>query len=305
MESEFNPLTTTHVDLEIEEVLPEICLEANKFELWFQPVYELLTGKVIHNEVLVRWRDNLGNLRQPQELLAALQSTQLLNQLDRIVVQKSIEVLSQNDKVTVSINLSNEIFEDQTFSAQLQSWLIKYNVAAPRICFEIEEEMICHSIQQAISFITELQQLGCHIAIDNYTGRYFSLLQLQEMPISMIKLDRSFAKNSISPAQKQLAIAISQTSKILKKQCIFKGINDKYSLSFANDLGVKGVQGYSLGKPQEKPKTFGLIGLLIVRIIALLILLYIFKSMLGINLFKDRHAWEVILDFVQSIFDSK
>ena len=99
METEFDPLATAHIDLQIEEDFPEIRLEADKFELWFQPVYELATGSVLHNEVLVRWRDMQGNLRQPQELLMALQNTQLLCQLDRIVVEKSIEVLQQQPKV--------------------------------------------------------------------------------------------------------------------------------------------------------------------------------------------------------------
>ena len=132
METEFNPKTTAHIDFELEE-FPEIRLEADKFELWFQPVYELLTGSVLHNEVLVRWRDKDGNLRQPQELLTALKDTQLLGQLDRIIVKKSIEVLSQNIKVKISINLSNDIFADLDFPDQLHKWLTQYKVAANRL----------------------------------------------------------------------------------------------------------------------------------------------------------------------------
>ncbi len=304
METEFNPLTTPHIELEIEE-FPAIRLEADKFELWFQPVYELATGKILHNEVLVRWRDEQGNLRPTQELLIALQNTQLLNQLDRIVVEKSIELLSQQSKVKVSINLSNEIFVDLTFSKQLHTWLTQYNVSATRISFEIEEDVIFQTQTKAIAFITELQMIGCYIAIDNFTGRYFSLSQLQELPISIIKLDPRFARSSLSSSQKQMAKAIAYACNTFQKQCVLKGIDDKYSLKFANDIGVKAVQGYSLSKPQDKPKTFGLIGLLIVRIIAILILLYIFKSLIGIDLFKNRHAWEVIGDFIQSIFDGK
>jgi EAL domain-containing protein (putative c-di-GMP-specific phosphodiesterase class I) len=309
METEFDPLATAHIDLQIEEDFSEIRLEADKFELWFQPVYELATGNVLHNEVLVRWRDMQGNLRQPQELLLALQNTQLLCQLDRIVVEKSIEVLMQQPKVKVSINLSNEIFTDHKFPEQLHKWLSQYNVLAKRISFEIPEEMLCQMQPQAIALITELKMIGCSIVIDDFTGKYFSLLQLQELPISMIKLDRSFARKSLSPSQKQIAIAISYTSKVFQKQCIVKGIDDKYSLKFASELGVKGVQGYSLSQPQDNPKTLGLFSLLISRIvvsaIAILILLYIFKSLMGIDLFKDRHAWEVLSDFFESIFGGK
>ena len=305
MEPEFNPLTTAHIDLQLAEEFPEIRLEAEKFELWFQPVYELATGKVLHNEVLVRWRDEQGNLRQPQELLTALQNTQLLNQLDRIVVEKSIVVLSQQANIRVSINLSDEIFVDQEFLSQLYTWLNQYKVSAKRISFEIEEAILFQQQSLVLPFITELQMMGCDVVIDNFSGRFFSLLQLQQLPMAMIKLDRNFARQPLSLAQKQLVIAIAHTSNIFQKQCVLKGIDDKFALNFANDLGIKGVQGYSLCRPQEKPKTFGLIGLMLIRIIAILVLLYIVKSFLGIDIFQNLHAWEVISDFIQSIFDGK
>ena len=304
METEFNPKTTAHIDFELEE-FPEIRLEADKFELWFQPVYELLTGRVLHNEVLVRWRDESGNLRQSQELLMVLQNTQLLCQLDLIVVKKSIQVMSENIKIKVSINLSSEIFADRDFPHQLHQWLTQYHVVANRLSFEIEEISLQQHQIQAIALIEELQKIGCNIVIDNFTGQHFSLVQLQQLPFNIIKLDRSFASPSLPPVQKQMAIAIANISKIFQKQCVLKGIDNKYSLKFASDLGVKAVQGYSLSKPQDKPRTFALVGLLIVRIIAFLILLYILKSILGIDLVKDHHAWEVIGDFIQSIFDGK
>jgi len=309
MENEFDPSVTAHVDLQLEDTFPEIRLEADKFELWFQPVYELATGKVLHNEVLVRWRDAQGNLRQPQELLMALQNTQLLYQLDRIVLKKSIQVLSQQPKVTVSINLSDEIFTDHKFPSRLYQWLRKYDVAAKRLSFEIGESILCELRPQVVEFITELKMIGCSIVIDDFTGKYFSLSQLQDLPISMIKLDRSFAQQFLSPDQKKIAIAIAYTCKVFQKSCILKGIDDKYSLKFANELGLKGVQGYSLCQPQDNPKTVGSIGLLIARIVAsmivILILLYIVKSLMGIDLVKDRHSWEVISDFFEAIFGGK
>jgi EAL domain-containing protein (putative c-di-GMP-specific phosphodiesterase class I) len=305
METEFNPLTTAHIDLQIEEEFPKIQLQAEKFELWFQPVYDLATGVILHNEVLVRWRDEQGNLRQPQELLIALQNTQLLNQLDRIIVEKSISILSNQTNVTLSINLSNDIFDDQEFLPQLHTWLAQYKVAPKRLYFEIEEEVLFQEQPLVLPFITELQMMGCYVVIDNFTGKFFPLLQLQELPVKMIKLERSFALRPVSITKKQLATAISYVSRTFQIQTVLKGIDDNLSLKLANDIGVKGVQGYSLSRPQEKPKTFGFIGLLIIKTIAVLILLYIFKSLVGINIFPDHHLWDIIVEFFQSIFDRK
>jgi len=250
----------------------------------------------------VRWRDDQGNLRQPQELLMALQNTQLLWQLDRIVVEKSIEVLSQRPKVRLSINLSHEIFTDQTFLDHFQAWLSHYNVSAKRLSFEFEEVIFSQMPASAIALITALQQMGCYLVIDNFTGTYFTLMQLQALPIAMIKLDRNFGQKSLNPDQKQLAMAIAHTSRIFKIQCIVKGIDNQYALQFADDIGAKGVQGYALSQPENKPKIL-LAGLLFTRIIGFLILLYMFKSLIGIDLFPNRHGWEVIRDWGQSLVE--
>lgn len=304
METDFNPLTTAHIDLLLEE-FTEIKLEADKFELWFQPVYDLLTAQVLHNEVLVRWRDHKGELRQPRDLQLVLQDTQLLTQLDRIVVEKSIQLLVQQPKIKVSINLSNEIFADDAFPEQLHKWLQQYQVEAKRIALEIEEETILQNFSKAIALMTELQAIGCPVVIDNFSGRGFTFQQFQELPIVIIKLHPSFSRKTLTSSQKQLAKAIAHSCNIFQKQCIFKGIEDNFGLKLANDLGAKGAQGYSLSRPQNKPKTLGLIGLLIFRILIVLIFLYIFKSLVGINLDHNRHAWEVIMDFFQSLFDGK
>ena len=73
MEADFNPEETAHIDLPLDSFSLEIQLVADKFVLWFQPVYELETGKVLHNEVLIRWRDNEGNLKSPKELFLVLE----------------------------------------------------------------------------------------------------------------------------------------------------------------------------------------------------------------------------------------
>jgi EAL domain-containing protein (putative c-di-GMP-specific phosphodiesterase class I) len=90
--------------------------------------------------------------------------------LDLIVVEKSIEVLAQRPKVKVSVNLSNEIFIDQTFISQLQGWLNHYNISPKRLGFEFEEEVVSQLAPEAIAFMTRLQQMGCDIVIDNFTG---------------------------------------------------------------------------------------------------------------------------------------
>ncbi|MEE3715798.1 EAL domain-containing protein [Tumidithrix elongata RA019] len=303
METEFDPQETEHIDLDLDDYLSEIKLAADKFELWFQPVYEIVSGTVLHNEVLVRWRDNEGRLRSPRELFEVLQNTHLMGQLDRIVVEKSIEILAQNSKVSLSINLSAEILEDSDFLSQLQKWLEHYRVNPKLLMFELDEAIFIHTSIKSLELMKAFKQMGCGVVLDSFTGNHFSLHQWQSLPIDTIKLDRNLIADPQSSEQKQLAKAIAHISPIFHKRCIATGIDNKQILKFAYDIGVQGVQGFLLGRPDDKPKTFVSVGVLIVRIITFLILLYIIKSLAGIDLFPNRHAWEVIADFFQSLFE--
>ncbi|CAN1211474.1 EAL domain-containing protein [Tumidithrix helvetica PCC 7403] len=303
METEFDPLETEHIDLDLDDCLSEIKLAADKFELWFQPVYEIVSGTVLHNEVLVRWRDNEGRLRSPRDLFEVLQNTHLIWQLDRIVAEKSIEILAQNSKISLSINLSEEILEDRDFLSQLQNWLAHYRVSPKRLMFELDEAVVIQTSLKSQELMKAFQQIGCGVVLDRFTGSHFSLQQWQSLPIDTIKLDRNMIADPQSSEQKQLAKAIAHISPIFHKRCIATGIDNKKLLKFAYDIGVQGVQGYLLDRPDEKPKTFISAGVLVVRIITVLIMIYIIKTLAGIDLFPERHSWEVISDFFQSLFE--
>lgn len=309
MEADFNPEETAHIDLPLDSFSSEIQLVADKFVLWFQPVYELETGKVLHNEVLIRWRDNQGNLKSPKELFLILEGTQLLWQLDRIVIEKSIEILSKQANVNLSVNLSREVLEDSFFLSQLKIFLDRYSVEPKRLSFELEELIIQEKFSQSLQLMKGLKEIGCSVILDSCTGTYFSLQQWQILPIDIIKLDRGLISKTQSQANElaqkhQLAIAIIKISKTFNKKCIAKGIDNQALLTSARNLGVQGVQGYLLNSPQNKPSTLISMGLVSTGITSLFILLYIFKSLLGINLDPDRHAWEVIQDFVQPFFEN-
>lgn len=302
MQSAFDPNATVHVDLSLED-LPEVKLIADKFVLWFQPVYELETGKVIHNEVLVRWRDKEGNLKSPQELFTFLQGTKLLWQLDRIVVAKAIDILREQRDVILSVNLSAEILEDQDFLNYVRDRLTQAGINPKHLSFELPEALVQQDWSAYLALIKGLKKLGCSVALDSCTGQYFSLQQWQSLPIDLIKLDRALMAQLQSPEQQLLIIALIKTNRLFNRQCIAKGIDSLPMLTQVRQLGVQGAQGYFLNSPNNKPNTFISFGLFSTSLISLLLLLYLFKSYFGINIFSEKHAWEVLMDFIQPFFE--
>ncbi|MEB3312105.1 MAG: EAL domain-containing protein [Snowella sp.] len=304
MQSAFDPDATVHVDLSLEG-LPEVQLIADKFVLWFQPVYELETGKVIHNEVLVRWRDKKGNLKSPQELFSYLQGTKLLWQLDRIVVAKAIDILVEQRDVILSVNLSAEVLEDPDFLGYVRDRLTQAQVDPKRLSFELPEIWVQKNFSTALAFMQTLKKLGCSVVLDSCTGAYFSLQQWQVLPIDQIKLDRDLTAQLQSHKQQLLASALIKTNRLFNRHCIAKGIDNLPMLTLVRKLGIQGAQGYFLNSPNNKPNTFISFGLFSTSLVSLLLLLYLFKSALGINIFSEKHAWEVLIDFIQPFFEQE
>ncbi len=302
MSSAFDPAATVHVDLSLDG-LPEVKLVADKFVLWFQPVYGLETGKVIHNEVLVRWRDKQGNLKSPQELFKFLQGTKLLWQLDRIVVAKAIDILVEQRDVILSVNLSVEILEDQDFLNYVRDRLTQAGVDPKHLSFELPEASVQQDFSSYLTFIQGLKTLGCSVVLDSCTGEYFSLQQWQTLPIDLIKLDRDLTAQLQSHEKQLLVSALIRTNRLFNRQCIAKGIDNLPMLTLVRKLGVQGAQGYFLNSPNNKPNTLISLGLFSTSLVSLLLLLYLFKSTLGINIFPEQHAWDVLMDFIQPLFE--
>lgn len=294
MEPAFDPQNTAHLDLSVQEIVPDIKLDAEKCVLCFQPVYELETGRVMHNEALVRWQNPQGELKPPQAFLAQLEAANLLGELDRLVVDKAIAILREQRSVVLSINLSAVTIGDPTFITYLQSRLTTAGIDPKRLGLELPETLIHPQDTAAIAWLQDLRRLGCWVTLDSCTGQRFSLQEWQFLPVDRVKLDRQLVAQFDQRDTQNLAIALVRTNQLFKRFCIAKGIDNQNLLSVARRLGVQGVQGYYLRTPQRQPHLFLSISLLGTGFVSFLVLLYILKSLLGINLVPQEHAWQVI-----------
>ncbi len=304
MESAFDPQDTAPLNLSAQEPLRNLTLQADRCILCFQPVYQLETGRVMHNEVLVRRQNDQGELLPPQAFLAQLQTANLLGELDRLVVAKAIAILREQRQVILAVNLSAVTLEDRTFLAYVKDQLTVTGIDPGRLGFELPETLIQPQDQAQITWLQSLRQLGCWVTLDSCTGKQFSLQEWQSLPVDWVKLDRQFVAQFEERETQNLAIALVKTNQLFKRGCIAKGIDNQNLLNRARRLGVQGVQGYYLRTPQRNPHLFLSFSLLGTGFLGLLMLLYLLKSLLGINLVPQEHAWQVIWHFVEPLLES-
>ncbi|AFZ42659.1 diguanylate phosphodiesterase [Halothece sp. PCC 7418] len=233
---------------------PEAIFERGTFELWYQPVYDIETGAVLYNEVLLRWRDEQEQLHLPPEFLPILGKAGLLARVDALVMQKALLALSHNSSLQLSVNLSQETLGNREFLEELELSLQEKNIDPKRLRFEITESAIAQDFSQALTFLTELKNLGCLIVLDDFASHDLSLAKCEALPIDTIKLNQQFLKRlQDDPKSEAFAKATLSFCQSLG-QVTAKFITDESTLKLVQAAGFHAIQGNHLHQATAIPE---------------------------------------------------
>lgn len=227
--------------------------ERGKFKLWFQPVYQTKTGAVLHNEVLLRWQDDQGELHLPQEFLRSVSSPQSLQQLDQIIIRKSADFLAEHPDRCLSVNLSGEGLNDYTLSEYIQTVLDQSGVNPKHLSFELTEVVIAKNFTAALTFIREVKNIGCSIIIDDFSSCQLTLFQCQQLNVDFVKVDGQLIQRlKTDPSSRVLTQAILEGAQTLS-QVIAKYVSDPVTLALVEEVNLKYVQGHYFKAPSPEP----------------------------------------------------
>ena len=130
------------------------------FELWYQPIYDVTDGSVLYNEVLLRWRNNAGQLYRPRDFLASFAEGQTVGWLDRVVIEKAIQTLVTHPQLSLSINLSDQVYRDSQLVEHIYAQLSCFQVHPSQLHFELTEQSIAQNFASAIALIQDLKSIG-------------------------------------------------------------------------------------------------------------------------------------------------
>jgi len=229
-------------------------LETNQFRMVYQPQYELVTGKIIGVEGLIRWEHpKLGPI-SPVEFIPLAEETGLIVPIGKwILRQVCLDHTNwkQNGigQVKMAVNISVRQMQDQGFVKIVKQVIDEYQVSPDMIELEITES-IMQNINHSIVILKELKELGVKIAIDDFGKGYSSLSYLKNLPIDKIKVDKSFVDDIVDPNHNGLiAKAIIDIGHIMKFTVIAEGIEDETQVAFLLKNNCKLGQGYYFSKP--------------------------------------------------------
>jgi EAL domain-containing protein (putative c-di-GMP-specific phosphodiesterase class I)/multidrug resistance efflux pump len=232
-------------------------LEADQIDLWFQPVYQMPTGVVLHHEVFVRWRDRQGQFHLPETFFPSLARMGLLPWLDRQVIQKVIDRLVQEEFLSLSVNLSAASLNDRHLAAYIEDSLERSKIDPNRLHFEIPEKSAAYHFQAAIELIQSIQKLGCGVILDSFTAQDLTAEQCEALAVNMVKADGQILQILSSPTGEDLTEYLLEMRPVLGA-IVVKFVEESATAEWAEQCGFNGVQGCYLNPPDSVPDSVAL-----------------------------------------------
>ncbi|MBM7063183.1 EAL domain-containing protein [Pseudomonas sp. UL073] len=234
-------------------------LDEQRFCLYAQEIMaaDSLDDDGLHIELLVRLRDEDGQLVPPIQFIPAAERYGLMPLIDRWVVGRAFAILVERQQggqvpiATCAINLSGATIGDEHFLAFLRAQFREHGIAPPQICFEITETSAIANLDSAVSFIRELQELGCRFALDDFGAGMSSFAYLKHLPVDYLKIDGGFVRDMLNdPIDRAMVEMISHLGRVMGKRTIAEFVENRETREALGDIGVDYVQGFGIARPR-------------------------------------------------------
>jgi diguanylate cyclase (GGDEF)-like protein/PAS domain S-box-containing protein len=233
-------------------------VEEDRLELFFQPIIGIGKGdgeKRGHYELLLRMRDENGDLVSPDQFIPAAERYNLMSTLDRWVIQTALAELADRDaegeaRYTIAINLSGTSLSEDRFLADVIKELEKQDLPVGAVCFEITETAAISNLSRVVHFMQTLKKLGCKFSLDDFGSGLSSFTYLKNLPVDYLKIDGQFIRNVVDDTvDESMVKAIWEVGHAMGIQTIAERVETKQVLDKLSSLGVEYAQGYYIQRP--------------------------------------------------------
>ncbi len=227
--------------------------------LFYQPIIDLKTHRLIGFEALVRWNHPKRGLIYPLEFIPLAEEDGQINAIGEWILREACRELRvlqgrypSQVPLKMSINISSKQFAQQDIVGRVAGILKDTGVDARSLAFEITESMIMENIDAAVATMGQLRDMGIHIHIDDFGTGYSSLSYLHRFPINALKIDRLFiSKLSANGENQEVVMSIISLAKSLNFDVIAEGVELDHQLVQIKDLQCQFAQGFLFSEPME------------------------------------------------------
>lgn len=229
--------------------------------LHFQPIVCVKRGGICGFESLVRWPHPKRGLVPPDKFIPLAEETGLIIPLGQWVIADSLRQLrewlddhslnldAENPDFSVNVNVSSRQFGKGNLVSFIREKLEEYSLPGKCLKVEITESLLIQNPESAIKELNELKDLGILLAIDDFGTGYSSLSYLQQMPVDVLKIDRSFISGEESEESVHIVQSIIAMARSLGLEVVAEGVETEGQLAFLQNMQCEKAQGYMFSRP--------------------------------------------------------
>ena len=242
----------------ITELKKALSTNQHELQLFYQPKMELSSDKILGVEALIRWQnDNLGFI-SPEDFIAIAEQAGFINKITEWVYQQAVKDVrifrEQGVDVVVAINISAQDVMNPEQLTMINSLLESNGLPAQALSFELTEGDLVKDPEQALQHLGYLRASGFSIAIDDFGTGYSSLAYLTQLPINVLKIDKSFVLNLDTSKDDQTIVkTVIKLAHSFGMEVVAEGVENEASLALLKEWGCEWAQGYFICRPIAAP----------------------------------------------------
>jgi diguanylate cyclase (GGDEF)-like protein len=235
-------------------------LERGEFELHYQPVVQIRSGKVVAVEALLRWHSVELGFIAPMEFIPLLEETGLIIPVGQWVLEHACKqnVAWQQRGIRdlkINVNMSAKQLLHKNLIKQVNEALDGSGLRPHLLDLEITESLLIEDFQHTIHILDMLNETGISLSVDDFGTGYSSLSYLKRMPVDTLKIDQSFVRDiTVNIDDAAIVEAICALSRSLRFKVTAEGVENAQQLEYLRQVGVSAVQGYLFSRPLPAPE---------------------------------------------------
>ncbi|HEY0804047.1 MAG TPA: EAL domain-containing protein, partial [Pseudonocardiaceae bacterium] len=234
-------------------------IENGEVYLHYQPKVALPSRQILGVEALVRWQHPEFGRLPPDEFVPAVEATGLIGTLTTFVTERSLtkvrKWLDRGIRMSVAVNLSVRNLEDTTFPNWVAEALIRHNVPAELLTFELTESGVMSDPERALPVLRRLHALGVVLAVDDFGTGHSSLAYLRQLPVDEVKIDKSFVLGMGSDLGDLAVVrSIVELGHSLGLTVVAEGVEEDAARDQLVEMGCHVAQGYLISRPLSEER---------------------------------------------------
>jgi diguanylate cyclase (GGDEF)-like protein len=233
-------------------------LAGDAIEVHYQPKADGRTRRIVGVEALARWRRADGRLAPPSEFVGPAEHAGLSRELTRRVVELALAQLrSWRDagyELQMAVNTTVADLLDTTFPEEIEAALARHGLPAEALVLEVTESSVLADPERISAVMTRLRALGVELSLDDFGTGYSSMAHLKALPVSELKIDRSFVSRMCTDAtDSAIVYALIQLARKLDIRLVAEGVEDRWTWDALRVLDCDLIQGFLISRPLPAP----------------------------------------------------